>query len=133
MEYRYRYLPQALERAKEVDCAGACYPLTTLDGTESCTGGSTDAADSCQRGNTLRYLALYASFQDKDFLYTHGIEVLLQISRYFASRGQWSQLTGEFGFYGVMGADELQIMAHNNCYTNIMAKKTFEIPCKVFD
>lgn len=71
--------------------------------------------------------------QDKDFLYSHGIEILLQSCRYFASRGQWSQLTGEFGFYGVMGVDELHMMVNNNCYTNVMAKKTFEYTLKVID
>ena len=134
VEYRYRHLPQALDRAKEVDCVGACYPLSTLDGTESCTWWEHSMLEihvsAAVPYAIWHYVHLY---QDEDFLYTHGVEMLLQSSRYFASRGQWSQLTGEFGFYGVMGPDELHMMVHNNSYTNVMAKKTFEYTIKVVD
>jgi len=134
IEYRYHHLPQALERAKEMDCAGACYPMSTIDGTECCnwwTHGNLEIHVSAAIPYGIwHYVHLY---QDKDFLYTHGIEMLLQSSRYFASRGQWSQLTGEFGLYGVMGADEFHMMVHNNCYTNVMAKKTFEYTLKVIE
>jgi maltose phosphorylase len=50
----------------------------------------------------------------------------VQISRFLASRGQWSQETGKFGFFGVMGPDEFHMMVNNNFYTNYMAKRTFE-------
>ena len=134
LEYRYRHLNKALERAKEVDCVGACYPLTTLDGTESCTWWEHSMLQIHVSASVPYGIWNYVHLcQDKDFLYIYGIEVLLQSSRYFASRGQWSQLTGEFGFYGVMGADELHMMAHNNCYTNVMAKKTFEYTLQVIE
>jgi len=63
---------------------------------------------------------------DKEFLYSKGVEMLLQISRYYASRGEWSPLTREFGFWRVMGADEFHMMAHNNCYKNVMAAKAMQ-------
>jgi maltose phosphorylase len=50
-----------------------------------------------------------------------------------ASRGQWGQKTGKFGFFCVMGPDEFQMMVNNNCYTNIMGKKTFEYTLKVIE
>lgn len=132
LEYRYRHLPRALERAEEVDCAGACYPLTTLDGTESCTWWEHSMLKIHASASVPYGIRTYGHLcRDRDFLYTHGIEMLLQSCRYFASRGQWSQLTGEFGFYGVMGADELHMMVHNNCYTNVMAIKTFEHTLRV--
>jgi maltose phosphorylase len=52
--------------------------------------------------------------------------MLVEISRFYASHGDWSPRTGEFGLWGVMGADEFHMMVHNNAYTNTMAKKTFE-------
>jgi maltose phosphorylase len=55
-----------------------------------------------------------------------GLEILLQVCRFYASRGQWSPKTGEFGFWGVMGADEFHMMVHNNYYTNFMVKQAFE-------
>jgi maltose phosphorylase len=49
------------------------------------------------------------------------------------TRGQWGQRTGKFGFFAVMGPDEFQMMVNNNCYTNIMGKKTFEYTLKVIN
>lgn len=131
LEYRYNTLPQAIERAKELDCKGACIPMGTIDGTESC--------GTWQHGNLEIHVSAAPSYgvwhydkicDDKEFLYSKGIEILLQACRYFMSRGAYSQKTGEFGFYGVMGADEFHMMVNNNTYTNVMAKKTFEFALK---
>jgi len=43
-----------------------------------------------------------------------------------ASRGDWSGDGSRYGFYGVMGPDEFQMMVNHNCYTNYMGKKTLE-------
>ncbi|MGA2975090.1 MAG: glycosyl hydrolase family 65 protein [Spirochaetia bacterium] len=134
VEYRYHHLPKALERAKEMDCTGACYPMSTIDGRECCNwwvhGNLEIHVSAAIPYGIWHYTHLY---QDKKFLSTHGIEILLQSCRYFASRGQWSQLTGEFGLYGVMGPDEFHMMVHNNCYTNVMVKKIFEFTLQVVD
>ncbi len=37
LDFRYKTLPQAMARARDLDCIGACYPVATSDGTESCT------------------------------------------------------------------------------------------------
>lgn len=50
----------------------------------------------------------------------------LEISRYYADRGDYGQQSGEFGFWKVMGPDEFQMDVNNNAYTNTMAKKIFE-------
>jgi maltose phosphorylase len=130
--YRYNTLPQALARAVEQDCQGACYPMVTIDGTESC--------GVWQHGNIEIHVTAAVAYGvwhytnncgDKLFLYDYGIELLLQTSRYFASRGGWSPKTGEFGFWGVMGPDEFHMMVHNNTYTNYMVKKMFEFTLQV--
>lgn len=59
--------------------------------------------------------------------------MLLQICRMLASRGQWGRKTGKFGYFAVMGPDEFQMMVNNNCYTNLMGKKTFEYTLSVLD
>ncbi len=130
--YRYNTLPQALERALEQDCRGACYPMVTIDGTESC--------GVWQHGNLEIHVTAAIAYGvwhyvrncgDTEFLYDYGIELLLQTSRYFASRGGWSPKTGEFGFWGVMGPDEFHMMVHNNTYTNYIVKKMFEYTLRV--
>ncbi|KWX83721.1 glycoside hydrolase [Paenibacillus riograndensis] len=127
LEFRYKTLPEAMDRAKEVDCAGACYPIATIDGTESC--------DLWQHSNLQLHVGTAVSYGiwhyvkntgDRDFLYSKGAEMLIQISRFYATRGQWGQRSGEYGYFGVMGPDEFQLLVNNNCYINLMAKKMFE-------
>ena len=127
LEFRYKTLEPAIERAKELDCQGAMYPIATLDGTESC-GAWQHANLQIQPSTAVAYgIWHYVKHTgDKDFLYGHGAEMLVQIARLCATRGGWGPRTGEYGFYGVMGPDEFQMMVNNNCYTNYMAKKTFE-------
>jgi maltose phosphorylase len=125
--YRYEYLPQALERAEQLGCKGARYPFATIDGTECC--GTWNHCDLEMHVDVAVSYAiwLYDKYTgDKAFLYKEGIEMLLQISRYLASRGEWHARTGEFGFFGVMGPDEYHMMINNNCYTNWMGRKTFQ-------
>jgi len=127
VEYRYHHLPQALKRAEVLDCEGACYPMSTIDGHECgnwWSHGTIEIHVSAAIPYGIWHYVHVAN--DRDYLYNQGIEVLIQSSRYFASRGQWGQVTGEFGFYGVMGADEFHMMVNNNFYTNLMAKKVFE-------
>ncbi|WP_238650236.1 glycoside hydrolase family 65 protein [Paenibacillus piscarius] len=127
LEFRYKTLPQALQRAKDVDCTGAFYPIATIDGTESC--------DLWQHSNLQLHVGTAVAYGiwhyvkntgDHEFLYSKGAEMLIQISRFYATRGQWGQRTGEYGYFGVMGPDEFQLMVNNNCYINLMAQKLFE-------
>jgi maltose phosphorylase len=124
--YRYNTLPQAKERSIEQDCKGACYPMVTIDGTESC--------GVWQHGNLEIHVTAAIAYGvwhyvrntgDEEFLKDYGLELLVETSRYFASRGDWSPKTGEFGLWGVMGPDEFHMMVHNNTYTNFMVKKNF--------
>lgn len=132
LEYRYNTLPEARERAKEMDCEGSCYPMGTIDGTESC--------GTWQHGNLEIHVSAAIPYGiwhynrvcgDKDFLYNKGFEMLLEASRYFASRGSYGAETGKYGYFGVMGPDEFHMMVNNNCYTNFMAKKAFDFTLEV--
>ncbi len=133
IDFRYKTLPQAMARAKDLDCAGACYPVATSDGTENCTLWQ-HASLQFQPTTAVAYaIAHYANVTgDTAFLRSEGIEILVQICRFLASRGQWSQ-SGKFGYYTVMGPDEFQMMVNNNAYTNYMAKRTFELTLKVLE
>lgn len=132
LEFRYKSLPEALKRAKELDCEGAFYPIATIDGTESC--------DLWQHSNLQLHVGTAVAYGlrhyaritgDTAFLYEKGAEMLIQISRFYATRGQWGSQTGLYGYYGVMGPDEFQLMVNNNCYINLMAKKLFEYTLEV--
>lgn len=131
LEFRYSTLAQARTRAKELDCQGACYPIATLNGNEASALWQ-HASLQFQPSTGVAYgIWHYAKVsQDQEFVFNHGIEMLIEISRFLASRGDWSP-TGKFGFYGVMGPDEFQMMVNHNGYTNYMAKKTFEYTLEV--
>ena len=131
IDFRYKTLPQAMARAKDLDCVGACYPVATSDGTESCTLWQ-HASLQFQATTAVAY-AIWHYVKvtgDDSLLHTEGLEMLVQICRFLASRGQWSP-QGKFGYYAVMGPDEFQMMVNNNAYTNYMAKRTFEFTLQV--
>jgi maltose phosphorylase len=132
--YRYRRLPQAMERAKQLDCEGARFPFASITGTED--SGTWQHVDLEIHADMAVAYAIWHHdkiCQDKEFLYHEGIEMLLQICRFLASAGGWSPLNGDFGFYGVMGPDEFHMMVNHNCYTNVMGKKAFEFTLNVLD
>lgn len=130
--FRYDSLPYALERAKALDCEGAFYPIATIDGRECCTLWQ-HASLQLQASTGVAYgIWHYVNVtKDEGFLYQYGVKMLVEICRMLASRGDWSQETGKYGYYGVMGPDEFQMMVNHNCYTNFMAKKTFEYTLQV--
>lgn len=134
LEYRYSTLNEARKRASDLDCKGACYPIATLNGEEACTLWQ-HASLQMQPSTGVAYGIYHYSvlYNDKDFLYSHGIEMLIEISRYLATRGQWDQKGEYFGYYAVMGPDEFQMMVNHNTYTNYMAKKTLPYTLDVLD
>ena len=123
--FRYNTLPQALERAKMLDCRGACYPIATLNGEEACSLWQ-HASLQLQPSTAVAYgIWHYAHVTgDRAFLYDYGAEMLLQIARFLASRVEKGGQTGKYGFFGVMGPDEFHMMVNNNAYTNYMGKRS---------
>lgn len=132
LEFRYNKLPEAKERAKMLDGEGACYPVATLNGEEGCDLWQHASLQFQSSTGVAFAIWHYVHLSnDKEFLFTHGAEMLVEISRFLKSRGAWSQLNKKFGFYSVMGPDEFHMMVNNNCYTNYMAKKTFDFTLEV--
>ena len=127
LEYRYSTLGAARERARSLDCRGACFPVATLNGEEACNLWQ-HASLQFQASTGVAYgIAHYVKISgDTGFLCSHGVEMLVEISRFLESRGSWNTAGTGFGFYAVMGPDEFHMMVNNNCYTNSLAKKTFE-------
>jgi len=125
LDFRFKTMPQAMARAQDLDCEGACFPVATSDGTESCTLWQ-HASLQFQPTTAVAYAIWHYVHVtgDEAFLQAKGAEMLIQICRFLASRGQWSP-QGKFGYYAVMGPDEFQMMVNNNAYTNYMAKRTF--------
>lgn len=124
--YRYSKLDKAKERAKDLDCEGACYPIATLNGTEGCNLWQ-HASLQFQPSTGVAYGIWHYERMtgDEDFVRNYGFEMVAEICRFLLSRGQWNASHTKFGFYAVMGPDEFQMMVNHNCYTNYMALRTF--------
>jgi maltose phosphorylase len=127
LEFRYLTLPEAMDRAKALDCEGAFYPIATITGRECCSLWQ-HASLQLQASTAVAYG--YWHYEnitgDNGFIFEKGLPILIEVSRMLASRGDWSGDGTRYGFYGVMGPDEFQMMVNNNCYTNYMGKKTLE-------
>ena len=125
--FRYDTLPQAMDRARDLDCAGACFPVATIDGTESCTLWQ-HASLQFQPTTGVAYALghYWKATGDDRFMREKGLELFVQISRFLASRCQYSPRKKAWGYYAVMGPDEFQMMVNHNAYTNFMGARSLE-------
>jgi maltose phosphorylase len=133
LDYRYRTLTQAKARARALDCEGACFPVATIDGTESCNLWQ-HASLQFQPTTAVAYaLGHYVKVTgDRDYLYEKGAELMVEIARFLASRVGYSERKQAYGFYAVMGPDEFQMMVNHNAYTNFMGAKSLAYAVEVW-
>lgn len=132
--FRSMTLPEAKERAKALDCKGAFYPIATISGKECCNLWQ-HASLQLQASTAVAYgIWLYEKItKDREFLESDGVFMLVEICRMLATRGDWSADKSRYGYYGVMGPDEFQMMVNNNCYTNYMGQFTLNYTEEVLE
>jgi maltose phosphorylase len=134
LDFRYLTLKEAMERAKSLDCRGAFYPIATISGRECCSLWQ-HASLQLQASTAVAYGIWHYELitKDEEYVFTRGLPILIEVSRMLASRGAWNADHTHYGYYGVMGPDEFQMMVNNNCYTNFMGKVTFEYTLDVIE
>lgn len=132
LEYRYLTLEEAKKRAKDLDCMGAFYPIATITGRECCSLWQ-HASLQLQASTAVAYGFWHYEkiTKDREYVYKTGLPILVEVSRMLSSRGDFSQDGKRYGYYGVMGPDEFQMMVNNNCYTNYLGKTTLEYTLEV--
>ena len=130
--FRFATLEEAKQRAKDLDCEGACFPIATRNGKEACTLWQ-HASTQLQPTSAVAYAIFHYMnlYHDDAFLKKCGAEMLGEIAKFLYSRGQWNASHTHFGYYGVMGPDEFQLMVAHNTYTNFMGKKSMEYALKI--
>ncbi len=134
VEYRYNTLNAARTRAKEFDYDGAMYPMTTIDGTEDCNLWQYSFFEIHINSIIAYAIFLYDNVVgDKEYLYTKGIEVLIEISRFWSSRAKFIPYKMGYAINRVVGPDEWNQFVNNNYYTNYTAKWALEYACGVVD
>ncbi|PVG84798.1 family 65 glycosyl hydrolase [Nocardioides gansuensis] len=123
LTWRHNTLPTAMARAAELGLGGAAFPWRTIHG-EECSGYwpagtaafhvNADIADA-----TARYIAATG---DQEFAMTHGVELLVQTARLWASLGHFAS-EDCFRIDGVTGPDEYTAVVDDNVFTNLMAQR----------
>lgn len=127
IEYRYNTLHAARARAREFGHSGAIFPMTTIDGTEDC-GVWEYAFGEIHINSAIAYaIFVYTHlYNDSEYLYSKGIEVLIEIARFWNSRTSYIPYRNGYAINRVTGPDEYQQLVNNNFYTNYMAKWVLE-------
>lgn len=139
--YRYRRLPKAREYAAEHGYKGAMFPWQSgSDGREETqivhlnplTGEWGDDHSSLQRHVSLAIAYniwdYYWITNDTDFLQKFGMEMFLEICRFWVSKANLNESTGRYEITKVMGPDEFHEHIpgnesgglKDNTYTNLM-------------
>src|SRR5574338_55409 len=140
--YRHRRLPEARRAARAAGYRGAMFPWQSgSNGREETdvmflnprSGRWIRDDTRLQRpvGAAVAYNVwqYYQATGDREFLATHGAELLLEIARFWASIARWDEARGRYAIRGVLGPDEFHDRypgedapgLNNNAYTNVMA------------
>lgn len=139
--YRYKHLDAARQYAKENGYKGAMFPWQTADDGKEETqevhynpmSGSWDPDYS----HLQRHVSIAVAYNvweyfylthDLEFLIYYGLEIMLEVARFWASIAKFDQKDGRYHINGVMGPDEFhekypgakQGGLQDNAYTNIM-------------
>jgi alpha,alpha-trehalose phosphorylase len=124
LNFRYRMLNKARQRAEEVGEQGALFPWRTING---------EAASSYYEAGTAQYhinadimyaLQKYVEVAgDEEFLWEAGVEMLVETARMWLGLGFFSERKGgKFCIHEVTGPDEYTTVVNDNLYTKLMAQ-----------
>ncbi len=124
LDFRYRMLDKARQRAREVNEDGALFPWRTISGEEASAYYAAGTAQYHINGDIMLALQRYVEVSgDEDFLFDKGAEMLAETARMWYGLGFFSERRGgKFCLHGVTGPDEYTTVVDNNLYTNLIAQ-----------
>ena len=125
--YRYKHLEKAIENAEKLGFkdGAALYPMVTMNG-EECHNEWEITFEEIHRNGAIAFAIFnYVRYTgDRLYLASHGLEVLIAISRFWRQRITWSEEKKKYVMLGVTGPNEYENNVNNNWYTNKMASWT---------
>ena len=123
--FRYKMLPQARARARELGHRGAMFPWRTISGEEASAYYAAGTAQYHINADIMYGLRKYIQATgDELFLRQCGAEMLVETARLWLDLGFYSEAKGgKFCINGVTGPDEYNAVVNNNAYTNLMARE----------
>ncbi len=123
----YEQLPRAKKRAGQLGLKGAFYPLTQIAGHNLPQGfplGSESIYTSALVAYRLRNYMNY--FSDRTFMQHQGLEILVALARFYASRVDYLPEVKGYTFLAVSGPNQFEINSNNNWFINTMAHWTLD-------
>ncbi|MGO2082548.1 glycoside hydrolase family 65 protein [Vagococcus sp.] len=122
LKYRHNQLPQAQHNARQQGLKGALYPMVTFTGVE-CHNEWEITFEEIHRNGAIAYAIYnYTNYTgDTEYLQTEGLEVLVEIARFWADRVHYSKRNQKYMIHGVTGPNEYENNVNNNWYTNLIA------------
>jgi len=135
--YRYHFLDGAREKAKENGFDGAMYPWECADtgcevtpkwcGVDFKTGkpqriwtGELEQHITCDIVYSIWHY--FQATHDYRFMYNYGLEIMLETSRFWASRLEYNPEKDQYEINDVTGPDEYSEHINNDIFTNYMVK-----------
>lgn len=133
--FRYKMLPQARARAKELDQRGAMFPWRTINGEEASAYYAAGTAQYHINADIMYALRKYVEATgDEEFLWDYGAEMLVETARLWLDLGFYSDAKGgKFCINAVTGPDEYNTVVNNNAYTNLMARENLRFAARTVD
>jgi alpha,alpha-trehalose phosphorylase len=125
LTFRYKMLPQARARARQLGHRGALFPWRTISGEEVSAYYAAGTAQYHINADIMYGLRKYVQATgDEQFLRDCGAEMLVETARLWLDLGFYSDKKGgKFCINGVTGPDEYNAVVNNNAYTNLMARE----------
>lgn len=134
LEYRYKQLEQAKHNAKQQGLDGALYPMVTFDGIECHNEWEITFEEIHRNGAMAHAIYSYYVYTDDDsYIKTKGLEVLIEISKFWADRVHWSEKNKKYMIHGVTGPNEFENNINNNFYTNYLARWTIQYTLEIYN
>jgi len=135
LTFRYKMLPQARARAKELGHRGAMFPWRTISGEEASAYYAAGTAQYHINADIMYALRKYVQATgDEAFLRNYGAEMLVETARLWVDLGFYSTTReGKFCINGVTGPDEYNAVVNNNAYTNLMARENLRYAAEVVE
>src|SRR5215469_5634542 len=133
--FRYKMLPQARARAKELGHRGAMFPWRTISGEEASAYYAAGTAQYHINADIMYALRKYVEATgDELFLRECGAEMLVDTARLWADLGFYSKAKGgKFCINGVTGPDEYNAVVNNNAYTNVLARENLRYAAETIE
>jgi alpha,alpha-trehalose phosphorylase len=125
LTFRYKMLPQARARARQLGHRGAMFPWRTVSGEEASAYYAAGTAQYHINADIIYALRKYVQATgDELFMRDCGAEMLVETARLWIDLGFYSAAKGgKFCINGVTGPDEYNTVVNNNAYTNLMARE----------